>query len=249
MARRRNNDDEEPPGLTRGLSFDEGDEPTNTTFNIEPLLAARYGLAVNEQGRIYERGKFYSAEIKLLVSTRIARLCGNSPAAIISVNVSRVSRETNTSRRFVRKVRDEMIENDGNIIHPKRIKQKRKIGPGVNTFDDMDMFVLLFLYLDEPSRSNFSYVERLYCITGTLTSTATVSRWFNKAFPISGGFRKPNLAPLDKFKQSNFWKAEDYLEAIATIAPRKLRFGDEKLIKGAEVYCRRSRRNVLTGEW
>jgi hypothetical protein len=142
-----------------------------------------------------------------------------------------------------------MIENDGNIIHPKRIKQKRKIGPGVNTFDDMDMFVLLFLYLDEPSRSNFSYVERLYCITGTLTSTATVSRWFNKAFPISGGFRKPNLAPLDKFKQSNFWKAEDYLEAIATIAPRKLRFGDEKLIKGAEVYCRRSRRNVLTGEW
>jgi hypothetical protein len=54
--------------------------------------------------------------------------------------------------------------------------------------------------------------------------------------------------PLDKFKQSNFWKAEEYLVAIASIAPKKLRFGDEKLIKGAEVYCRRTRRNVLTGE-
>ena len=59
------------------------------------------------------------------------------------------------------------------------------------------------------------------------------------------GFRKPNLVPIDKFKEKNFM---NYFEALAVIAPYKLRFGDKKQIKGAEVYCRRTRRNVLTGK-
>ncbi|KAL3779012.1 hypothetical protein ACHAWO_010742 [Cyclotella atomus] len=126
-----------------------------------------------------------------------------------------------------RGVRDEMVEDNGDILDPAVIVQQRVKGP-------------------EPSRTNVSYVERLYVMTGTITSTSTVSRWFNHYFPISGGFRKPNLVLIDKFKQENFWRAEEYLEAIATIAPKKLRFGDEELKKGAEVYCRRTRRCVLT---
>jgi hypothetical protein len=143
------------PRLARGLSFGE-DELTNPPFNVDPQLAARYGLAVNEEGRVYQRGKSYGAEVKLLVYTRINRLCGSSIDAIGSVNLSQVARETNTSRKFVRKVRDEMLDHDGNILHPDLINQKRKLGPGANTFDEMDMFVLLHLYLEEPSRSNYT---------------------------------------------------------------------------------------------
>ncbi|KAL7502194.1 hypothetical protein ACHAXN_000223, partial [Cyclotella atomus] len=165
-----------------------------------------------------------------------------------AVNVSQVSRETKTSWHFVRKVRDEMVEDNGDILDPAVIVQQRVKGPGTHTFDEYDMYVLLLLYFEEPSRTNVSYVERLYVMTGTITSTSTVSRWFNHYFPISGGFRKPNLVLIDKFKQENFWRAEEYLEAIATIAPKKLRFGDEELKKGAEVYCRRTRRCVLTGD-
>ncbi|KAL3795409.1 hypothetical protein ACHAWO_002656 [Cyclotella atomus] len=118
--------DDELPRLARGLSFGE-DEPTNPPFNVDPQLAARYGLAVNEEGRVYQRGKSYGAEVKLLVYTRINRLCGSSIDAIGSVNLSQVARETNTSRKFVRKVRDEMLDHDGNILHPDLINQKRKL--------------------------------------------------------------------------------------------------------------------------
>jgi hypothetical protein len=148
----------------------------------------------------------------------------------------------------VKKVWDEVLS--GEIVDPRNIKQGRDQGPGVGvkTFNEFDHWVLLFLYLHEPSRSNGSYVDNLYAITGTVTSKSTISRWFKDFFPISGGFRKPNLVPVDKFKPRNLWLAAEYAEAISIIAPHKLRFGDEKLIKGSEVYCRCTRRNVLTGE-
>jgi hypothetical protein len=57
--------------------------------------------------------------------------------------------------------------NNGDIIDPDRIKQRRAIGPGGKTFDELDHCVLLFLYMEEPSRSNASYVENLMCITGS----------------------------------------------------------------------------------
>ena len=88
----------------------------------------------------------------------------------------------------------------------------------------------------------------LVCSAGTKVSRSIVSRWFNYFFPISGKFRKPNLVPIDKFKPSNMLKAEEYISVLSCIAPDRLRFGDEKLIKGAEVYCRRTRRNVFTGK-
>ena len=213
-------------------------------YPIDPLNASRYGLLTNEQGGLYHNGRSHHTATKLLVRSRILCLGGED---FSTVNVSLVSRETNTSRGFVRKVRDEMLDNDGNILDPAAIRQNRARGPGANSLDKYDMFVLLMLYFEEPSRSNAGYVERLYCLTGTIVSTSTVSRWFNNYFPISGGFRKPNLVPIDKFKEKNFMRAQDYLEALAVIAPHKLRFGDEKQIKGAEVYCRRTRRNVLTG--
>jgi hypothetical protein len=106
----------------------------------------------------------------------------------------------------------------------------------------------IIIYPFLPSRSNGSYVDNLYAITGTVTSKSTISCWFKDFFPINGGFRKPNLVPVDKFKPRNLWRAAEYAEAISIIAPHKLRFGDEKLIKGSEVYCRRTRRNVLTGK-
>jgi len=62
------------------------------------------------------------------------------------------------------------------------------------------------------------------------------------------GIQEANPVPIDKFKEKNCMRAQEYLEALSLIAPHKLRFGDEKLIKGVEVYCRRTRRNVLTGK-
>jgi hypothetical protein len=235
------NIDDDLPSLAAGLSTEDDDY----LYGIDPLLAAQHGLATNEHGGVYQRGKNYSTATKLPVGTRIKRISGYDIGA---VNVSQVSPETKTSRHFVRKVHDEMVEDSSDILDPAVTVQQRVKGPGTHTFDEYDMYVLLLFYFEEPSHTNASYVERLYVMTGTITSTSTVFRWFNHYFPISGGFRKPNLVPIDKFKQENFWHAEEYLKAIATISPKKQRFGDEKLIKGAEVYCRRTRRCVLTGD-
>ena len=102
-------------------------------------------------------------------------------------------------------------------------------------------------YFEERSHSNASYVENLHSIIVTKLDRSTISRWFNNYFPISGRFWKPNMVSIDMFKPINMIKAEEYISILSIVAPNKLRFGDKKLIKGAEVYCRRTRRNVFTG--
>ena len=56
------------------------------------------------------------------------------------------------------------------------------------------------------------------------------------------------MVSIDMFKPINMIKAEEYISILSIVTPNKLRFGDEKLIKGAEVYCRRTcREDVFTG--
>jgi hypothetical protein len=59
---------------------------------------------------------------------------------------------------------------------------------------------------------------------------------------------KPNMIPYDKFKPANYEKALFYLTVITMMDPGRIKFGDEKHLEGKELYCRRVRRNVITGE-
>ena len=103
------------------------------------------------------------------------------------------------------------------------------------------------VYLEEPSRSLQSYVEWLEALTGTVTSKSVVSRFFLEAFPHRGGLCKPNLVPFDKFCPENIERAFDYLEVISRIAPQRIKFGDEKHLKGKAIFNRKVRRNPWTG--
>ena len=229
-------DDPDMPPLSQSDPDDGWDDETSPGVN-----AASYGLATNEHQGTYHRGVPYDVKEKLRVADAIKRQ-GNA------LNFSAVSKECKVSRFFVRKVWGEMLCHGGRVVDPKTITQRRVRGAGEKTFDEFDHCILIILYLEEPSRSNASYVENLHMVTGTRTSTSTISRWFNTFFPIKGSFCRPNMVPVDKFKPENLWKAEEYLAALAVIAPKRLRFGDEKLIKGSEVFCRKTRRNVLTGK-
>ena len=53
--------------------------------------------------------------------------------------------------------------------------------------------------------------------------------------------------PYDKFCPANLEKAVEYLIFIAMVDPRRIKFGDEKLLKGQELFNRKVRRNPLTG--
>jgi hypothetical protein len=56
------------------------------------------------------------------------------------------------------------------------------------------------------------------------------------------------MIPYNKFKPGNIIRAQDFVNIVSMIDPNRLKFGDEKLVKGAEVFCRQTQRNVLTGE-
>jgi hypothetical protein len=63
-----------------------------------------------------------------------------------------------------------------------------------------------------------------------------------------GGLYRPNLIPFDKFCPENSFRVIDYFEILAKINPHRIKFGDEKSLKGREVFNCKVWRNPLTGE-
>ena len=57
----------------------------------------------------------------------------------------------------------------------------------------------------------------------------------------------PNLVPYDKFRPGNMEKAWEYLNHIARISPERLKYGDEKSLKGKSIFNKLARRDVLMG--
>jgi hypothetical protein len=78
-------------------------------------------------------------------------------------------------------------------------------------------------------------------------SRPVISKWFNHAFDIKGGLRKPDLVPMDKFKPENIARTYDYIYRISQVDPVRLKFTDEKHLKGRELYNKKVRRCLLTG--
>ena len=59
---------------------------------------------------------------------------------------------------------------------------------------------------------------------------------------------KPNLVPYDKFRTENESRAYEFLYMLSHFSPWRVKFGDEKLLKGQEVYNRKVRRDPRTGK-
>ena len=209
-------------------------------------FAGRHGFLVNSNDGFYQRGKSYGMETKLFVAAKYLdhkeRLGGLRPV------LTKVAAECHVGRDFVAKIERELEEND-RVLTPEEIYLARDnpIGPGSMSMSREDFFVLYMLYRQQPTRSLKSYVYWLFCCTGTIVSESTVSRWFHDAFPIRGRLCMPNLVPYDKFRPRNMEKAWEYLDNIARISPERLKYGDEKSLKGKAIFNKLARRDVLTG--
>jgi hypothetical protein len=59
---------------------------------------------------------------------------------------------------------------------------------------------------------------------------------------------KTNLIPYDKFHPDNYEKALEYMLFVSCLKQERIKFGDEKHLKGAVLFCRKVERNVITGE-
>lgn len=216
------------------------------------IFAARMGGgSINKNDGTYMQGESYGYAIKMRVAVEYNieknRLRYDGTGG--SVNINQLAKRCQVSWGFANKIKKE-VELHGRILRPSEIQQNRDVprGAGAIVLDEFDSFIIMRMYDNEPSSSLRSYVESIYEYTGKRVSRSTVSRFFLHAFSIRGGFVKPNLVPYDKFRPANEAKAYEYLYMLSQIAPQRVKFGDEKLIKGQELYSRLVRRDPRTGD-
>lgn len=223
------------------------------SFNIDlSLLPPGSKVTTNSNNGVYHRGKAFSLEKKLEVASIFKKHQSQAIAKGQHRGPSRraVAREARVSRDFVEKVEKEMNLH-GHIVtpQPRNSSELRKKGIGAYTLTDKDKGVLLGLHFRNAFRTRRNFCNRLRKITGVEVSESTISRFFLQGgFPFKGSFRKPDMIPRDKFKPANVDRYIHYVNWIKQIDPKRLKFGDKKLLKGSEVYCRKGRRNVITGE-
>jgi transposase len=76
--------------------------------------------------------------------------------------------------------------------------------------DPTEELFLLALRSEKPARPNREYVAHLATYYGTVLLTTFISEWFKTHFNHEGSFLKPNLVPLDKFRQENVIRFIEY---------------------------------------
>ena len=210
-------------------------------------IAVLHRVETNKFGGVYLNGKPYDycKKVEIVMAYKHSQVAngGNRPS------ISALSKQCRVSRGFIKKIEKEM-EKYGRVLRIEEKYQVREgpVGPGSASINELDSFILLMLYFDEPSRILPSYVEWLQILSGTVLSECTVSRFFKGAFPYRASLYRPNLVPFDKFRRVNLEKATEYLNFVSLIEPTRIKFGDEKLLKGEELFSRNVRRNPLTGE-
>ena len=165
----------------------------------------------------------------------------------IRPTISQVARKAKVSRSTVLKI-DQEILNENHVVSPKEKRSNRPIGPGVRTIDSIDDNILVMLMNEDSRQSLADYANILNQTTVAIVSQSTISRFFNHDFDIRGNFMKWNLIPMDKFRPENIVNAEEFLRFILKQDMRRVKFGDEKHLRGSELYCKETQWNVITGE-
>ena len=210
-------------------------------------FAANHGAVVNRNGGMYLPGRAHSYLKKVEVAHAYQTAASLSPSG--RPNLRAVAEQCQVDPSFVVKVEEELWVH-GRILHPDeiRLSSDAPIGPGSLTLSSIDELVLLWLREKHPDRILKSYRDWLFYYTGAVVHESTIHRFFHGATPYKGGLVKPNLVPFDKFTVQNEINAREYLLMLMDLNPYKITFGDEKHLKGQELFSRKVRRDPLTGE-
>jgi transposase len=216
-----------------------------------PLPSGMHMMLTNKNGGNYINGQTYPLITKIRVGDAIC--AAKHDGEYIK---RRVASQCGVSTTFVTKIENELNEHK-RVLSNKEVKRLQKIehkelgttGVGCRTIDDTyDRFILYALYLEQPYWSLGNYQDWLCYFIGSNPSKSTISRYLKTAYPHSAGFVKPNMVPYDKFRQENIEKAYDYIFTILQLDPARIIFGDEKLLKGQEIFNRLVRRDPMTGQ-
>ncbi len=209
-------------------------------------LLGRCNVSINLHGGLYVNGKAYDNRTKLTVAN--AYLSAKAAKNGAEPNIDKIATDCGVGWHFVNKVKLELLCHH-RILTPEEIRRRSTTrGAGALTLSSYDKFIILRLCIEEPSRSLNGYKEWLHHFTGKDVSTSTIRRVLKSAYLHSANLVKPNLVPYDKFKPDNIVKAIEYMSMLKCLDFSRVIFGDEKLLKGQELYNRKARINPITGE-
>jgi len=128
--------------------------------STDPVAAAHHGFTVNQNDGIYRRGIRYSIEKKLEVAAEYRR-CEQAQNGALP-NKADIARKCGVGRGFITKVENELLVHDG-MIPPDQTQQEQVRSAGGHTIDNFDAFILMMLYLEEPSRSMQATWNTSFC--------------------------------------------------------------------------------------
>ena len=77
-----------------------------------------------------------------------------------------------------------------------------------------------------------------------IVSQLIINRFFNHGFEVRGNFLKPDLIMIDKLCPENIVRAEESLAFLTQQDMRRVKFGDEKHLRGSKLYCKKTRGNA-----
>jgi transposase len=202
------------------------------------------GFYVNSRGGTFEHGKAQPIQDKVAVARKYFEHEENLLAGQ-SISVMSLAKACFVSWGFASKVVGE-IEN-GQLIDPRTSVQGRKRGNGAITLTDGDGFYLLHLRKLNNRFTLRDYAHRLAIDRGTYVSKTVICKWFRTTFTFKGSMRKLNKVPIDKFTDNNVLRWAEFNYRVGQVPPWRLVFGDEKPLKGGELFDRWGRADPLTG--
>ena len=209
-------------------------------------VLADIGVSINNNGGTYQHGRRLPIDKRIDIAEEYLRQKDTNNGS--RPNVAHVARTCQVGYNTVKRIA-EIVDVNGleSLVEFERGYENRDKGGREKALTPVDKFVLVRLLEMEPSRCLKSYQRELYNTTGKLVSKATISRCFKQDFPFKATLRCPNQIPIDKFRPENLEQARQFINFVAAADVTRLKFGDEKQLKGAEIFNRKVRAHPLTG--
>mmetsp|Transcript_32652 Transcript_32652/g.68486 ORF Transcript_32652/g.68486 Transcript_32652/m.68486 type:complete len:205 (-) Transcript_32652:574-1188(-) len=204
-------------------------------MNVDERIAKRtriqeLGGLLNKNDGVYLCGRTYGLAKKIEVATAYQASKGRTD---VGTSINSVLKQCKVSWHFVEKIRDELLFH-GRVLSPSEVSANKNIkrGAGSKSLSEFDRFIIMQLFTENPSKNQQSCIQWLYEYTGKVVHQSTIARFFLYAFPIKGGFVSTNLVPYDKYRPANESRAYEYIYMLSHFAPERVKFGDEKSLKG-----------------
>lgn len=197
---------------------------------------------MNMNGGIYKPGARYGDDKKLCVVLKYYEMLEQGE----EVSVRNLATASGVGKTYASSIIDQI--SSGSIQFGVTNTGNRPRGVGAKTLTLDDELVLLGVYYDNP-KALLSMYQGALLAHGTFVSTSTLSSWLRTAFPHKMTLCKTNKIPIDKFKPENALRIHEYLLTMSLLLNQihRVKFGDEKPLKGAELFNGKARKDPLTG--